>query len=429
MVKAQITLGVTTVSLSNLIPRSIIVGCNEMDQTVTTQNNVFVELKYRPLREDHPLALLEDACLPMRAPRYATCRSCESVCPVKAIHVGEAEIRLDENCACCGRCVAVCPMGALGLPGFSVTDALRDDTLPLSVDCWKVPVELSPEGAVRVPCLGGLSPGRILELVAMAGEGLLELLDRGWCSKCIAGNTPDHPIHASLDQARSLLDAAGFGTNRLPRLRSHYLPNDFMPIDIPEPVTETKMSRREFFSALTSKAVVLIDKVKPLAPRLDEQRRRGFEREPVPSRERGRLLRGMELIGKSTGVIQPTRLFYRVVIADACNNHQLCASICPTGALGVFDQENRTELFFDTVLCIGCNECQSICPSGALNVLPNSYDALPNHPIRLTSFGENICPECGQTYTDKTGEDICPQCQKRLHLASSAFQSLFGSGR
>lgn len=396
---------------------------------MTSQNNVSVELKYRPLREGHPLGLFEDACLPMRTPRYATCRACESVCPVKAIHIGETAIQLDESCVRCGRCAATCPMGALGLPGFSVPGVPQESAGPLNVDCWKVPGKFSPEGSVRVPCLGGLSTGRILELVAMAGVCSLELLDRGWCSGCNAGSSLNHPIHASLDQARSLLETAGFGTNRLPRLVSLYLPANLMPFDIPEPVTETRMSRREFFSAFTAKAVGAIDKVKPLAPELEVRKRRGFEREPVPSRERERLLRGMELIGKSAGNTLFPMLFYQVAISDACNNHQLCASICPTGALGVFNQGSRTELTFDTRLCIGCNECHSICPSGALNVLPNSYNALPDHPIRLISFGENICPECGQNYFDKAGEYLCQQCQKRRHLVSSAFQSLFGSGR
>lgn len=399
-----------------------------MEQVTTNPNNASIELKYRSLRENHPLGLFEDACLPMRAPRYATCRACESVCPAKAIHIGETAIQLDENCVRCGRCAAICPMGALVLPDFSVPDILRENAMPLSVDCWKVPGKLSPEGSVRVPCLGGLSTGRILELVAMAGVHSLELLDRGWCSKCKAGSSPDHPVHASLEQARSLLEAVGLTTSRLPMLRSSGLPISLMPIDIPEPVTETKMSRRGFFSALTAKAVVTIDRVKPLAPELEMRRTRGFEREPVPSRERERLLHVMELIGKSSSVAQPLRLFYRVVISDACKNHQLCASICPTGALAVFDQESRKELMFDTWLCIGCNECHSVCPSGALSVLPNGYTTLPDHHIRLTSFGENTCPECGQAYTDKIGEYLCPQCAKRHHLASSAFRTLFGGG-
>ena len=399
---------------------------------MTSLGNASAELKYRPLREDHPLGLLEDACLPLRAPRYASCRACESVCPVKAIRVGETAIELAENCLRCGRCAAACPMGALAHPGFSLPDTPRENVRPLGVDCWKVPDKLSPVGSVRVPCLGGLSPSRILELVAMAGAGSLELLDRGWCTGCNAGNAPEHPAHASLEQARSLLDAVGVDTTRLPTLRADHLPVHLMPIEIPAPLTETKLGRRGFFSMLTAKTAVAVDKVMPLG-QADVRRRRGFENNPVPSLERERLLMGTALIGNAAGLTLPRSLFHRVEVSGACNNHQLCASICPTGALAVFEQGRRTELMFDTRLCIGCNECRSICPSGAISVLPNGYgaagDVLPDHPICLTSFGEKSCPECAQSYTDQAGEDLCPQCRKSRNLASSAFQSLFGSGR
>src|SRR3989338_6020925 len=115
-------------------------------------------------------------------------------------------------------------MGALALPGFSVPEAPQEKVGALNVDCWKVPKKLSPEGSVRVPCLGGLSPGRILELAAMAGTGSVEFLDRGWCSTCTAGSSAVHPIQTSLEQARSLLDAACLATDRLPGLRNDYLP-------------------------------------------------------------------------------------------------------------------------------------------------------------------------------------------------------------
>jgi ferredoxin len=403
------------------------------DHAVTTPGNASVALKYKPLRKDHPLGLLEDACLPLRAPRYADCEACESICPVKAIHIEETAIQLEESCVRCGRCAAACPMGALGLPGFSVPDVSRENVGALGVDCWKVPATLSAAGAVRVPCLGGLSPGRILELVEAAGVASLELLDRGWCLKCSAGGGANHPVHASLVQARSLLEAAGCGASRLPRLRSRHLPADLMPVEIPAPVTETKMSRRGFFSALTAKATVAVDQIKPLTAGIEPRRRRGFEMEPVPSRERQRLLQGMQQIGQSEWVTPPPGLFHRVEVSAACDNHQLCASICPTGALAVFDEAGRSELMFDTHLCIGCGECRSICPSGALSLLPNGYNAegqvLPDHPVRLTSFSEKSCPDCGQLFTDKAGEDLCPHCEKRRNLASSAFQSLFGSGR
>jgi ferredoxin len=412
---------------------------------VMSPGNTPAELRYHPLRKDHPLGLLADTCLPLRAPRYARCRACEDVCPVQALHVEETLLRLDETCVSCGRCAAACPMGALGLPGFSVPDVPRVPLRPLAVDCWKVPARLTPDDSLRFPCLGGLSPGRILEMVMAAGPRPVELLDRGWCATCSAGNcgaaaeqpavqhsAVTHPVAVSLKSARSLLEAAGSGPERLPRLRALHLPADLMPVGIPPPASETKMSRRGFFSALTAKATVAVDQIRPL-PATEARRRRGFERQPVPSKERQRILFSMEYIAQSAWLAPPPGLFHRVEVSAVCCNHQLCASICPTGALAAFEESGRNELMFDTQLCIGCGECHAICPSGALSLLPNGYnadgEALPEHPIRLTSFAEKSCPECGQAFADKAGEDLCPQCEKRRNLASSAFQSLFGSRR
>lgn len=403
---------------------------------MTTSANDLPEIKYRSLREGLPLSLLDDACLVLRAPRYATCRACESTCPVKAIRVGEKAIEVSEDCVRCGRCAAVCPMGALAHPGFTVSAPALENARPLTVDCWKVPAQLSSEGAVRVPCLGGLSAGRMLELVASAGDSVLELIDRGWCASCRAGGAATHPAQAALAQVRALLQAAGLPNEKLPRPRLDPLPQKLMPTEIPLPVTETKLGRRGFFSMLSAKTAVAVDKVMPLS-QSEARRRRGFEKTPVPSTERERLLLGTALIAKAghAGEAgQPRSLFNKVDISAACCNHQLCASICPTGALAVFEQGSKTELMFDTQLCIGCQECQAICPEGALRVLPNGYadpqDVLPEHPIRLTSFAEKTCRECTRVYTEKgDDEGICPQCRKRSNLASSAFQSLFGPRR
>lgn len=391
------------------------------------------EPSYRTLRDGLRLRLLDDACLALRAPRWATCRACEQVCPVGAIRVAQSAIELAPSCVSCARCAAVCPMGALALPGFAVSAAPADAARALSVDCWKVPVQLSAPGALRVPCLGGLSVAHLYELVASAGDKPVELLDRGWCRSCTAGGQAAHPAQANMARARSLLAGVGVAATRLPRARLEPLPEHLMPAQIPQPEAETKLGRRGFFSRLGAKTTVALEQVMPLAAQ-PLRRRRGFEKTPVPSTERERLLLGLALNRPPGSTAQPHGLYFRIEVASACHNHQLCASICPTGALAVFEQGRCTELMFDTGLCIGCLECSSVCPTQALRVLPDGYtqvgEVLPKHPMRLTSFAENTCPECARVYTEPPGADgRCPQCDKRRQLASSAFQSLFGARR
>lgn len=385
-----------------------------------------LELEYEKLREGYPLGLREGACLALLSPRYATCRACEAICPVQAIRVGETALELAESCLSCGRCAAVCPMGALGMPGFMVSDIEQDAANSVAVDCWKVPKDISPDGAVRVPCLGGLSAGRLNDLAALAGQRPVVLLDRGWCTLCRAGGSRVHPVAGALETARSLLEKAGMVVGGLPRLELLPLPAEHMPAEIPDPVTQRQLSRRAFFGALFSKSAVAIDQVTHLPHKSELRRKRGFEHEPVPSRERNRLLYGMQLIVQRTGQPLPSELFYRLEISDACRNHLLCARTCPTGALDIYEEKNCSGLIFDSFPCIGCGHCVTVCPNDAIRLLPNGNTPVLAEPVQMTRFGEQGCPECGRNYPASTGEDVCPQCVKRRQLSSSAFRTLFG---
>lgn len=384
------------------------------------------ELQYKKLREGYAPSLREEACLALLSPRYATCRACEGICPVQAIRVGETALELGEHCLNCGRCAAVCPMGALALPGFTIPDIKQETTKIVIVDCWKVPRVDSPDDAVRVPCLGGLSAGRLVDLVVSAGQRPVVLLDRGWCTMCHAGGGNVHPATGALEAASRLLEKAGMPAGELPRIEPRHLPEKYLPAEIPELVTQQQLSRRAFFGALVSQAAAAIDQMKPPASQSESRRRRGFEREPVPSQERNRLLHAMQQIVRRTGQLLPAEFFYRLEISDACCNHLLCAKICPTGALDIHEETNSSGLVFDGAYCIGCGYCVSVCPSDAIRLLPNGNNPTVIEPVQLTWFSEQDCPECGRSYPVSTNEEVCPQCIKRYQLASSAFHTLFG---
>jgi ferredoxin len=401
----------------------------EQELMMKEDHAVAEPLQFKRLREGYPLGLREDACLALLSPRYASCRACEEICPARALKVGESALELAETCVNCGRCAAACPMGALGIPGFSVLEIRPAAGKPVAVECWKVPAEISAPDAVRVPCTGGLSAGRIVELAVMAGARPVQILDRGWCAACRAGGGKAHPAAAALERARGLLEKAGMEAGSLPGIVSATLPVDYMPMEIPAPISQQTLSRRAFFGALASKTTAAVDQVRPLAPRAEARRKRGFEREPVPSRERSRQLRGLHHLTQRSGRPMPGSLFHRVEVSDACRNHLLCAKVCPTGALDVYEEETRSGLVFDSYTCIGCGLCAEVCPSDALRLLPNGNNPVPAQPVQLTGFGQKGCPRCGQVYDATAGEEVCPQCAKRNHLASSAFRTLFGGGR
>ncbi|OGS99565.1 MAG: hypothetical protein A3F73_03010 [Gallionellales bacterium RIFCSPLOWO2_12_FULL_59_22] len=392
------------------------------------------EIQYKKLREERPLGLREDACLVLRAPRYATCRACETACPVQAIKVGEITFELGDACIDCGRCAAACPMGALGLPGFVVPEVKPvqgelSSAKPVPVECWKVPAESSLPDAVRVPCTGGLSTGRLVELAAAAGDRPVQIWDRGWCAACRAGGGPEHPVSGALEAARGLLAGAGVRPEKLPGIAFMPLPAQLMPAEIPSSTSQQTLSRRGFFSAFMRETTAAIDQVRPLAPKSEIRRKRGFERTPMPSRERERLLLGLSILGKSTDKPPPSEAFYRVQISQACRSHNICVGICPTGALDIYEEDAQNGVVFDSYLCIGCGQCVTVCPESAIELSPNGNDLMTIGQLRLTRFGVQDCPVCGQTFTAQGGSDCCPQCAKRRQLASSAFASLFGNNR
>ena len=212
---------------------------------------------FRRLNPDAPVGLRADACLPLRSRHTTECDRCVEACPAGVLHRGEESFFLDDGCLGCGRCAAVCPMGAIAVTGFALRPSEIKVTHPLTLDCWRVPTEASPSRSVRVPCLGGLSPGQWLGLVlaahgdapgtaspappkraacACCGPGV-ELLDRGWCGACPANPGATHPAAAALAVVHGWLKEARIPRQHWPRLVR-------APLPAARAVTPTRATKR-----------------------------------------------------------------------------------------------------------------------------------------------------------------------------------------
>lgn len=377
------------------------------------------------LREGLGLRLDEAACLPLRS-RHGQCRACAQACPKGVLSVSIDAVAVDAGCIECGRCAAACPNDALALDGLECSEVPAVGAQALEIECSRVPQHLLGERVLRVPCLGGLSVGRILELGERAAPAGLVLVDRGACARCEAGCPDRHPALEAVDRARVWLDAVGAGGDALPRIERRALHASAMLPSIParEQPAET-LSRREFFRAAIDKPAGR-DRLGPVP--MGSSGRAAFppgaRRE---SRERRRQIDALDAVARRHGTTIPAEFYPRVLATGACVDHRICTANCPTGALKVLDGEGFVSLQFSGEACIGCGSCARACPEGALEVDVHGGDRAR---VELARHRPAQCRECGDTFTPREADDaLCMPCSKSYRFMRDAMARLHAAGR
>lgn len=370
--------------------------------------------RFEALGARSPLSIQRAACLRLRT-RGATCRACVDVCPTGALRAAEQRLEIGADCTGCGRCQAACPTGALTVDGFEVSQPPPPVGVEaVTIDCWQVPQTLPDRGEMRVPCLGGLSAGRLLALCASAPKRVLVLADRGGCGDCASGGG-EHPARATLRHVVSLMAQAGLPETLRPRLVSMPMRGHFARRG--EPMRAPGRSRRGFFSALVQPASAV--------PARDAGPPR-----TQPSVERALIIDALRTLVARHGGRMPAGLFHRLEVGAACRSHRVCAAACPTGALRRYrdDGTGRMGLAFDNAACIACGHCAAVCPEQALHLHQGQGEAaLGRTP--LTAFLQRECADCGSRFALREDEDEtrCGRCRTSVQLARSAFQTLFGA--
>jgi ferredoxin len=367
------------------------------------------------------LRLDEGACLPLRSD-FGGCRACEAACPAKVLRVDTQAVALADGCLDCGRCVAACPTDALSLDAMPAANTVSSADAPLEVECAKVPARHCAPGALRVPCLGALSVGRLAALHEVAGNAGVSMVDRGWCSGCSAsgGARPGDEVR---DRLALWLDAVG-DPRPAPRWISRPLPATEMPERIPRPddaAPKPALSRRQFFGTIATDPLGARRNVTPMGgagrPAHPASRRR-------EAPDRNRLLGALRAAAARAGRALPAELFPRLVNSGACVDHRVCVAACPTNALEVATTESGASLTLSGDTCIACGACTRACPEGALSL--DAHGGEPGSAV-VATHAQRVCTACGDTFAPRAGESTCLSCTKSRRFMGDAMTRLFGT--
>ena len=368
------------------------------------------DVRFEPLAARAPVTIDRSACLRLRT-HLADCRACAAACPTKALAAGQQTLELGAGCTGCGRCQAVCPSGALVVEGFeSSALAVVDAHAVVTLECQRAP---AGNGALRVPCLGGLSESTLLALCVE--QARVELVDRGWCGSCESGGAV-HPAQPALDRVDGWLARAGVPVPLRPRLVPVDAGRNAPRVGI-DPMQSLGRARRGFFAALARPTSPAPSRI--CAPARSQ-----------PSSRREQTLSALRVLAQRHGGRMPAELLHRLDVAAACRGHRVCASACPTGALVRWrdDDTARMGLAFDSAGCIGCGHCAAVCPEQALHLHRGAGEADGGRQP-LTTFEQRECADCGSRFAAPDGEDEtrCQRCRTSARLVRSAFQTLFGA--
>lgn len=382
-----------------------------------------------------PVGLAVDSCL-ARHKSWVGCRACQAACPRGCLTVDGAIVTLAADaCTGCGRCAAACPTGALAVDGFHFPELAAGEGLTLA--CQRQPA--APAGAIRVPCLAGLTAGDLLALLWRTGGAPVSLVDDGSCGACACNAGASAPVAQLVAEVVPFLSAAHLPADRVVIAASRSpLPNGNGAFPVARPTAATAAAtaattqrpaaaRRAFFSGLGRAVSAGIVRQAGAASPLAEQ-----DYEPHPSRRFLPNVRGQEIrlllqhFASRSGRSPVTARLARVSASDRCRGHAACTRLCPTGALHAETLEGRQLLAFDAWQCIACGACANACPEGALRYAAPEWQSFAVGSVVLSRAAQATCRRCGDLFFDADGSDLCAVCARSEGLAQAGFALFAG---
>jgi ferredoxin len=306
------------------------------------------------------------------------------------------QISVNDRCDGCGLCWTKCPAEAI-LPPLDGRDSAQP---ALGVICQKIDADRTevPKGTVlRVPCVKEIG---FRFLVARWMSGLRRLVVFGAdCSGCNPGSPLS--LEDGIERVNEILRVAGQASIEVvPSGSLRQSGNRAVGTAISD-VTEHATSRRGLLKEMVSRT---LDTAFPSTW------------DPSTGDEAGApvaFLEGLDRLRNGSEQEREGRLAaYRLGIdTRVCYGCKVCATLCPTGALGWEEGPETCDsarMRVDPSLCHGCGVCVDLCDVGAMDCTFKPELSVQ----RSILFREERCRVCGRNFlASHPGDGLCPGCR------------------
>ncbi len=310
------------------------------------------------------------------------CTACRDVCPVDAITITGATVRINDSCRKCGLCVAACPTEVFTsnkCAPMTIYDSIARVATAYEqcyISCTRALGRLPRENEILLPCVAAISRETWFNLLCEF-PNLSVYLPLGVCDRC-------RTVTGEKTFSEAIADAEEWSGESVG-----------LEVDEADLTREQKRAykRSQFVSSMTQAGTRLVSRANPalagaqaVAKRLQDHSKQITELQQTlekavgtqGSRTKRRLLtrkRRLLMAGlqKFPDLADELLLAFPQVDSGRCTMCEDCVKACKVHALEL-SPEGFVHL--EPSYCVNCGACEAVCPEGAISMVEHATQEL-----------------------------------------------------